>query len=250
MNLVSRAEIFLLSIKYMQNLEKNLLEVQNRIASACENCGREPNSVRLLAVSKRHSVDSIRAAASFGQKDFGENYLQEAQQKQDALVQEQLNWHFIGPLQSNKTRMAAERFSWVHSVDRLKIAQRLSTQRPSHHAPLNICLQLNIDEEESKSGFTIDNLDTAASEISQLSGIRLRGLMVIPRARTNYDEQRRAFAKVRAAWERLKQQLDGQDWDTLSMGMSADLEAAIAEGATIVRIGTALFGERQQKTPN
>lgn len=228
----------------MQNLEKNLLEVQNRITLACEKCCREPNSVKLLAVSKRHSVESIRIAAQAGQRDFGENYLQEAQEKIQALRAESLSWHFIGPLQSNKTRSAAEAFDWVHSVDRLKIAQRLSAQRPAELPPLNICLQLNIDAEESKSGFCLDELGHAATQIAQLPNIRLRGLMAIPKARSEHDAQRLSFAAVRESWEQLKTELNSEDWDTLSMGMSADLEAAIAEGATIVRIGTALFGER------
>ena len=179
---------------------------------------------------------------TLGQLVYGENYLQEALQKIEALKDLAIEWHFIGPIQSNKTKPIAENFSWVHSVDRFKIAQRLNDQRPPPLPPLNICIQVNVSGEESKSGCTLDELDALASKIALLPNIRLRGLMAIPLSSDNFDEQRKPFARLRGAMERLNR--EGYKLDTLSMGMSADLNAAIAEGATMVRIGTALFGPR------
>jgi pyridoxal phosphate enzyme (YggS family) len=203
---------------------------------------RVPDSVALLAVSKTKPVAEIIAAAEAGQYRFGENYLQEALDKMDALQTYNLEWHFIGPIQSNKTRRIAEKFDWVHSVDRLKIAQRLSEQRPVGKEPLNICLQINIDHEDSKSGFTLDELADVAPAIAALPRLRLRGLMTLPALRQDFLEQRQPFARLRQAQQRLI--TSGLILDTLSMGMSDDLEAAIAEGATMVRIGTAIFGPR------
>ncbi|MBV1921128.1 MAG: YggS family pyridoxal phosphate-dependent enzyme, partial [Pseudomonadales bacterium] len=201
----------------------------------------------LLAVSKTRTAESIRSLHSSTIKNFGENYLQEALDKQQQLTDCDIYWHFIGPIQSNKSRAVAEHFHWVHSVDRLKLAKRLSNQRPSTLPFLQICLQINIDNETSKSGFTVDEAVSAAIEISQLPNLRLRGLMCIPQKRETLAEQRQPFAKVAALLSTINNQLPGDTpkLDTLSMGMSDDIEAAIAEGATIIRIGTALFGPRQ-----
>jgi len=199
-----------------------------------------------LAVSKTRPAEELRAAYAQGQKDFGENYLQEALDKIYALQDLDLCWHFIGPLQSNKTRAVAEHFHWVHTVDRLKIAKRLSQQRSPDMPPLNLCIQVNISEEVSKSGCLPEELPGLAKSIAELPNIRLRGLMAIPKASEHLDEQCTAFASMR----KLLQQLQSMDptLDTLSMGMSNDMQAAIAEGATIVRIGTAIFGARTPKT--
>lgn len=194
----------------------------------------------LLAVSKTQPAEAIREAFDAGLRDFGENYLQEALEKQADLADLPLRWHFIGPIQSNKTKAIAEHFDWVHSVDRLKIAQRLSEQRPDALGPLNICIQVNVSGEASKSGCSPEAVAALAETIATLPRLRLRGLMTIPAPTENPVEQRQAFARLR----RLKETL-GADLDTLSMGMSQDLEAAIAEGATWVRIGTALFGARE-----
>ena len=225
---------------------ERLADVLARIRAAEQQFQREPNSVSLLAVSKTKPISAIATAAAAGQQKFGENYLQEALDKIQALQQDyKLEWHFIGPVQSNKTRRIAENFHWVHSVDRLKVAQRLSEQRPSRMPPLNICLQVNIDQEESKSGFTLEELSSVAPVIATLPGLQLRGLMAIPIARNNFDEQRQPFASLRQAQHNLV--ATGLKLDTLSMGMTDDLEAAIAEGATIVRIGTAIFGPREPR---
>ena len=226
----------------MNNIEKNLNDIHARIASAANASGRTADSIVLLAVSKRKPASDIRLAHDCGQRDFGENYLQEALQKQHELQDLDINWHFIGAIQSNKTRSIAEAFDWVHCVDRLKIATRLSEQRPATLAPLNICIQVNIDHEASKAGIELSELDDLARAIAVLPGIRLRGLMVIPAPRTNYSEQCEAFARLAAALASLQQQ--GLDCDTLSMGMTQDMDAAIAQGSTLVRIGTAIFGER------
>ena len=226
----------------MNNIEKNLNDIHARIASAANASGRTADSIVLLAVSKRKPASDIRLAHDCGQRDFGENYLQEALQKQHELQDLDINWHFIGAIQSNKTRSIAEAFDWVHCVDRLKIATRLSEQRPATLAPLNICIQVNIDHEASKAGIELGELDDLARAIAVLPGIRLRGLMVIPAPRTNYSEQCEAFARLAAALASLQQQ--GLDCDTLSMGMTQDMDAAIAQGSTLVRIGTAIFGER------
>jgi PLP dependent protein len=226
----------------MSQTAEHLQQVLERIRAAERRYGREPGAVTLLAVSKQQPIEAIRAAAAAGQRCFGENYLQEALPKIEALASEGLEWHFIGPLQSNKTRPVAEHFAWMHSVDRLKIAQRLSEQRPDALPPLNICLQVNISGEASKSGVEPDDLPELAAAVTRLPRLRLRGLMAIPAPSEDFAEQRRACARLRECQERLLGA--GQDLDTLSIGMSDDLEAAIAEGATLVRIGTAIFGPR------
>lgn len=225
-------------------LADKLKNIQQRIDRACTDHHRQLNDVCLLAVSKRKSAALIRQAYNLGQHDFGENYLQEVLDKQSSLDDLPIKWHFIGQIQSNKTGPIAENFSWVHSVDRLKIAQRLSQQRPQHLPPLNICLQINIDNEDSKAGFDITTAQTEAAAISTLPNIVLRGLMAIPATQQAFTEQRHAFAKLKCCFNEINASLGNNKMDTLSMGMSQDLEAAIAEGATIIRIGTALFGSR------
>jgi pyridoxal phosphate enzyme (YggS family) len=229
----------------MPETDTPLTSIRARIDAACAGAGRAPQSVTLLAVSKTRSADEIAALADQGQRHFGENYLQEALDKMPALADRGLEWHFIGPIQSNKTRPIAEHFDWVHSVDRLKIARRLSEQRPAHRAALNICLQVNISREPSKSGCLPEDAPALARQLSALPGIRLRGLMAIPEASDDPATQHRAFADLRVLLEQISHDIPGLD--TLSMGMSGDLEAAISEGATIVRIGTALFGPRPPK---
>lgn len=200
-------------------------------------------SARLLAVSKTKPASDIYALYKAGQRDFGENYLQEALGKQKTLAHLAINWHFIGPIQSNKTRDIAGHFQWVHSVDRLKIAQRLNQQRPDTLPALNICLQVNIDEEPSKSGFSLDALAEVIEPLMSLEKLRIRGLMAIPKATRDVELQRGSFNRLRQAKDQINAQF-GLGMDTLSMGMSGDLEAAIAEGSTMVRIGTAIFGSR------
>ncbi|WP_188749381.1 YggS family pyridoxal phosphate-dependent enzyme [Marinobacterium zhoushanense] len=229
----------------MTSISENIDQVSAQIAKACHLAGRSSDSVSLLAVSKTRPAEDIRAAYACGLIRFGENYLQEALDKIEQLSDLPLEWHFIGPIQSNKTRPIAEQFDWVHSVDRFKIGQRLSDQRPPGMAPLNICLQVNISREESKSGCLPEEAPALARQLSALPGIRLRGLMAIPKASDDEQEQRRAFADLRHLLQQLNSDLPGLD--TLSMGMSGDLNPAIAEGATIVRIGTALFGARAPK---
>ena len=228
----------------MSTIAKNIAKVRTRIREAAQACGRDPQTVGLLAVSKTKPAAAVREAHACGQRDFGENYLQEALNKQAELSDLALTWHFIGPIQSNKTRPIAEHFAWVHSVDRLKIAQRLSEQRPTQLPPLNICLQVNVSGEVSKSGCTPDELPALAKAVSQLPNLRLRGLMTIPEPTSDLAQQHAACARLRQLRDDLNLELD-----VLSMGMSDDLEAAIAEGATWVRIGTALFGARDYGTP-
>lgn len=223
----------------MSTIAENSATVLERIAAASRTAGRDPATVGLLAVSKTKPAAALREAAGAGLRDFGENYLQEALDKQLELADLPLVWHFIGPIQSNKTRAIASHFDWVHSVDRLKIAQRLAEQRPPERGPLNICLQVNVSGEASKSGCHPDELPALATAVSQLPNLRLRGLMAIPEPTDDLASQRAAFARLRTLSEALNLGLD-----TLSMGMSQDLEAAIAEGATWVRVGTALFGAR------
>lgn len=216
--------------------------VQNRIHQACLNAKRPPESVRLLAVSKTKPIEDIVTLAENGQTCFGENYVQESLLK---IAQcPGLEWHFIGPIQSNKTKPIAEHFDWVHSVDRLKIAQRLSRQRPENLAPLNILLEVNISEEPSKAGFTPEEVVAVAQQIADLPNLTLRGLMAIPQKAEDFEAQRVPFALMRGLLQALQKQDPNAPLDTLSMGMSADLEAAIMEGATIVRIGTDIFGAR------
>lgn len=216
--------------------------VQARITRAALEAGRDAASLRLLAVSKTFGEAAVRALADAGQRAFGENYVQEAREKQDALCDLPLEWHFIGPIQSNKTRVIAEHFSWVHSLDRLKIAERLSAQRPEGLPPLQVCLEVNVSGEASKGGLPPTDLLAMAAAVAKLPRLQLRGLMAIPAPTPAIADQRAAFRRVREAFDALCAQ--GFPLDTLSMGMSADLEAAILEGATIVRVGTALFGER------
>ena len=216
--------------------------VLDRIRAAEQRFQRPPGAVRLLAVGKTQPAAAIAALAAAGQRDFGENYFQEALDKMTELATLELEWHFIGPMQANKTRGIAEHFAWVHSVDRLKIAERLSAQRPDHLPPLNVCLQVNIDREPTKHGLDEADLAEVARAVATLPRLRLRGLMAIPAPATEFAAQRRSFARLRELRERLAGA--GLMLDTLSAGMSDDLEAAIAEGATLVRIGTALFGPR------
>ncbi|MBI6940405.1 YggS family pyridoxal phosphate-dependent enzyme [Pseudomonas putida] len=223
----------------MSTIADNLSALATRIDSAARAAGREPASVHLLAVSKTKPASAIRESHAAGVRDVGENYLQEALAKQVELPDLPLIWHFIGPIQSNKTKAIAEHFDWVHSVDRLKIAQRLSEQRPSALPPLNICLQVNVSGEQSKSGCAPADLPALANAVAALPNLRLRGLMAIPEPSEDRATQEAAFASLRQLQEGL-----GLGLDTLSMGMSHDLEAAIAQGATWVRIGTALFGVR------
>lgn len=216
--------------------------VLGRIRAAEQRFQRPPGAVRLLAVGKTQPAAAIAALAAAGQRDFGENYFQEALDKMTELATLELEWHFIGPMQANKTRGIAEHFAWVHSVDRLKIAERLSAQRPDHLPPLNVCLQVNIDREPTKHGLDEAELAEVAHAVATLPRLRLRGLMAIPAPAAEFTAQRRPFAQLRKLRERLADA--GLVLDTLSAGMSDDLEAAIAEGATLVRIGTALFGSR------
>ncbi|RON94301.1 YggS family pyridoxal phosphate enzyme [Pseudomonas fluorescens] len=223
----------------MSTIADNIFHVGSRIQTATQAAHRPENSVQLLAVSKTKPAEALREAYAAGLRDFGENYLQEALGKQLELADLPLIWHFIGPIQSNKTRAIAEHFDWVHSVDRLKIAQRLSEQRPAELPPLNICIQVNVSGEASKSGCTPADLPALAEAINALPRLKLRGLMAIPEPTEDRVEQDAAFAAV----QKLQASLD-LPLDTLSMGMSHDLESAIAQGATWVRIGTALFGAR------
>ncbi|MEJ2059438.1 MAG: YggS family pyridoxal phosphate-dependent enzyme [Gammaproteobacteria bacterium] len=216
--------------------------MEAEIRAAEQHFGRSPGSVKLLAVSKTFPAEIVRAAIACGQRDFGENYVQEFETKAHALRDAAPCWHFIGPLQSNKTRMVSELADWVHSIDRLKIAQRLDDQRPAASPPLDVCLQVNVSGEASKSGVAPGELPALAEAVAALPRLRLRGLMAIPAPRTDFDAQRRQFARLRGLFEDLTGR--GFDLDTLSMGMSGDWQAAVAEGATIIRIGTAVFGER------
>ncbi len=226
------------------NLQANLDAVRGRIANACVAAGREVSEVTLLAVSKTWPATAVAAVAACGQHQFGESYVQEAVGKMEALAGRDLEWHFIGPLQSNKTRPVAERFAWVHSVERLKIAERLSAQRPEAMAPLNVCVEVNVSGEASKSGCAPEEALALCRAVAALPRLRLRGLMAIPEPTEDVALVRRRFGVLRDLRERLN--ASGLDLDTLSMGMSHDLEAAIMEGATIVRVGTAIFGEREK----
>ena len=225
-----------------QNLPENIRQVQERIKRAVAECGRSVDSVTLLAVCKSQPADIVRAAARAGLSEFGESYVQEALGKIEALRDLPLTWHFVGKIQTNKTRDIAENFAWVHGVDRLRIAERLSGQRPFHAPPLNICLQVNIGAEASKGGVAPAEASALAAQVAALPRLRLRGLMCIPPADLDTAALRRLFAKLADLFASLN--AGGAHLDTLSMGMSADLEAAILEGATLVRVGTALFGAR------
>jgi pyridoxal phosphate enzyme (YggS family) len=227
----------------MHNIEKNLARVNQRISETCDKFGRNIDDITLLAVSKKKTVSDILAALQAGQKDFGESYAQEAEGKIDQINDPAITWHFIGPIQSNKTRIISHRFDWVHSVDRLKIAQRLSDARPAQLPALNVLLQVNIDHDPAKSGIDPAQITGLADAVARLPRLKLRGLMAIPAMHESFDQQRQPFARMRQAFETLQQ--SHPDCDTLSMGMSDDMCAAIAEGSTLVRIGTAIFGPRE-----
>lgn len=237
-------------LRIPQNLAVNLRAVRERIRVACAQAGRSVDSVTLLAVSKTHDVDLIRGAAREGVEHFGESYLQEALPKIETLRGLELTWHFVGQIQGNKTRSVAENFQWAHGVDRLRIAKRLSDQRPFHAPPLNVCLQVNVGGEGTKGGVTPAELPDLAREVATLPRLALRGLMCIPPPEEDASRQRAWFSKTAELLRSLR--VPGTTLDTLSMGMSDSLEAAIEEGATIVRVGTALFGERlkAQRTPS
>lgn len=224
------------------SLSSRLQQVRLRLDAACAAAGREPGAAALLAVSKTFPADDLRAAYDCGQRAFGENYVQELQQKCEALAGLDIEWHFIGPLQSNKTRVVAERAHWAHSIDRLKIAERLSAQRPDGLPPLNVCVQVNVSGEDSKSGCAPEEAAALARAAAALPRLRLRGLMCIPEPTQDAARLAAQFARLRGLLLQLN--ADGLALDTLSMGMSADLEAAVAEGATLVRVGSAIFGQR------
>ncbi len=236
----------------MTMISNNLQRVHARIAAACTESGRATANVLLLAVSKTFGVDAVREAAAAGQTAFGENYIQEAVAKIQALQGAGLQWHCIGPVQSNKSRLVAEHFDWVHTVDRLRLAERLSAQRPAHLPPLNVCIQVNIDSGPTKSGVVPADVAALARAIVALPGLRLRGLMTIPDVTPDFEAQCAVHACAKAIFDAVKADLQGTaltegaaaDFDTLSMGMSADLEAAIHSGSTLVRVGSAIFGVR------
>lgn len=232
----------------MPKIPTHLAEVNERIAHALSDCGRPVDGVKLLAVSKTKPASDVREAYEAGQRCFGENYLQEALEKQEQLKDLTIEWHFIGPVQSNKTRAIAENFDWVHSVDRAKIAVRLNDQRPPHLPPINICLQVNVDNESTKSGVLLDELDDLLESLSDLPHICVRGFMAIPAPRDDFEQQQQALLPLANALKRLQSNPEIQrhhpHLDTLSMGMSGDLEAAVAAGSTMVRIGTDIFGRR------
>ena len=226
----------------MLEIETNLQSIWLRMAQACEAAGRDPASVRLLAVSKTFAAQAVAQAHAAGQCDFGENYIQEGVEKIQALAHLPLVWHCIGPIQSNKTRLVAEHFDWVHSVDRLKIAQRLSEQRPAARGPLQVCMQVNVDGGPTKAGVPPEQAAELASQIASLPGLRLRGIMSIPEPAPDFASALAVHQRSLAVYEAL--QAEGFGLDTLSLGMSADLEAAIQAGSTMVRVGSAIFGAR------
>lgn len=225
------------------SIDHQLQHVRERISNAEKQFGREPGSVRLVGISKTQPASAIRAAYDAGLKDIGENYLQEALPKRDELRELDICWHFVGKIQSNKTAAIAGNFDWVHGVDRMRIARRLNDQRPPELGPLNCCIEVNLSDEQSKGGVMPEELEELALAMAELPNIRLRGLMVLPATSDEFEQQRLPFARLANALAELQAHVPGLD--TLSMGMSADLEAAIAEGATMVRIGTAIFGARQ-----
>ena len=231
-----------------RNLRNNWTETRKRIASVATQWGRLCDSVGLVAISKGHPASALRVLAGFGQRDFGENYLQEALPKLQELADCKLTWHFTGQLQGNKTRAVAEHFDWVHTLDRERIAVRLNDQRPHYATPLNICVQVSLADEPGKGGVPPEQVLTLAQSVAALPKLKLRGLMCIPPPRDSFEEQRALFEQLVACQRRLLEA--GLEVDTLSMGMSADLEAAVAAGATWVRIGTALFGARPTQAPN
>lgn len=226
----------------MKNIAHNLKIIHEKISAAEQKYHRKSNSVTLVAAAKTRSIAEIQEAIESGQINFGENYLQEALSKIEALKNEKIIWHFIGPIQSNKTKLIAENFIWVETIDREKIAQRLNDQRPKDLPPLNVCIEVNLEGEETKSGVALNEILPLAQKISEMPNLKLRGLMSIPAPAKDFTQQRKVFHKLFDALQNLNQQ--GFSLDTLSMGMSDDFEAAIAEGATIVRIGSAIFGPR------
>jgi PLP dependent protein len=228
--------------RIMSTIAANLQAIRARIEAACNAAGRDPRTLNIVAVSKTFPIDAIRDAARAGQCEFGENYAREGSEKVHALSDAGLVWHYIGPIQSNKTGTIAQDFDWVHTIDREKIARRLSDARDAHRAPLKVCIQVNVSGEATKSGVAPDAVAALARQVAALPRLQLRGLMAIPEPTTDVALARRRFAQVREIKEDLNR--EGLSLDTLSMGMSADFEAAIAEGATLVRIGTAVFGER------
>lgn len=244
-----------MSKKVMPNITDNLQRIQQQIAEIAKNNACPEENITLLAVSKGHPASAIQQAYQAGQRQFGENYLQEALDKQQSLADlPDIHWHFIGPLQSNKTRKVAENFDWVHSIDRIKVAERLSRDRPCHLPPLNVCLQVNIDQEQSKAGVPLEEIEALALAVAELPNLRLRGLMAIPQNRSTLTEQRQPFATLSQKLTKLQSSSPQlATLDTLSMGMSNDMEAAIIEGSTIngttlLRIGTAIFGPRATPT--
>lgn len=226
----------------MTMIANNLQQLRARLQQACSEAERAPQEVTLLAVSKTFGADAVLEAHAAGQNAFGENYIQEAVEKITALAHLPLQWHCIGPIQSNKTRPVAEHFDWVHTVDRLKIAQRLSEQRPAHLAPLQVCIQVNVDGGPTKSGVAPQDALALARQVAVLPRLQLRGLMCIPEPAPDFVASCAVFARAKALFDAIR--AAGLPLDTLSMGMSADLEAAVAEGATILRVGTAIFGGR------
>ncbi len=230
----------------MDFIRNNISSLHKRIKEASGTCKRNPESIQILAVSKKHNLDRIKIAYKYGLRHFGENYVQEALGKIQDFNPSDINWHFIGPIQSNKTRAIANNFSWVHSVDRLKIAERLSAQKKSSLADINICIQINVDDEKSKSGFSLKEAVNVVPMIKNLPGLKLRGLMAIPKLRGSLNEQREPFKKLNDLFNEIAQEMgDDSYFDTLSMGMSSDLEAAIYENTNIVRVGTDIFGPRE-----
>lgn len=226
----------------MTTIHDNLQIIGTKLAHFCQLYQRSTTNLHLLAVSKKHPAEAIKKAYDFGQRAFGENYVQELLDKAEQLKKLDIEWHFIGPLQSNKTKHIAEVADWVHTIDRLKIAKRLNDQRPLSLSPLSVCIQVNISGESTKSGLVPNEVESLAKEISQLPRLKLRGLMVIPAPEKDIEKQRQVFAQIKQLQNDLNKK--GCHLDTLSMGMTGDMEAAIAEGATIVRIGTAIFGAR------
>lgn len=229
----------------MSTIAFKLKNLREHIAEAEQNYGRAAGAVKLLAVSKGQPISNLQAAIEAGQRAFGENYVREALLKMDVLSNFNLEWHFIGAIQTNKTKPIAEHFAWAHTIDRLKVAERLNAQRPAYLPPLNVCIEVNIDNEPRKAGVKLIELTELAFTVASFPRLKLRGLMAIPKLRPTFEAQRIAFKKLRIVFEELRNQ--GLDLDTLSMGMSQDFIAAIAEGTTILRIGTALFGERIKK---
>ena len=230
----------------MNSLVENVTSVQKRLKKAMEDRTMDSHPVNLMAVSKTRTVEEIETVSEAGITDFGENYLQEALEKINALKHKEIVWHFIGSIQSNKTTSIAEHFQWVHTVDRLKIAKRLNEQRPDHYPALNVCIQVNIDNESTKAGVSPAEVEELSNEISQLQNLSLRGLMFIPKAREDKADQIKVCTQARALFDQVKRQHNGMD--TLSLGMSADFEAAVEAGSSMVRVGTDIFGKRPIKT--